>query len=265
MICPNRALCCRWEGVPKSYILHNKEECLKVKVKCPLKNCAQMFFKDEIEQHQKVCPHRLEKCQECTEYYESCLMEAHKEKCPKKKIGCPQNCFMQIARDTMVKHIKEFCPNTLVHCKLFDIGCKDSFLRKDIDKHDKENMNKHQSLFNDAMLMKINGVSNFINKKFGEFNEKFDNTVLRLDTKINSVKNYVKTSTDRNSINSYNNYNKTNSNKYKNYVEDDESVRKVTRNNNNNNNNNDKNIFILKIIIRTTKKNQKLKIQTQSQ
>ena len=70
---------------------------------------------DNVETLQKLCIGMIKKI----------------EKCTKKKINCPQNCFMQISRESMVKLIKEVCPNTLIHCKLFEIGCKDIWLSED--------------------------------------------------------------------------------------------------------------------------------------
>ena len=128
MLCKNRSLGCKWNGVPKAYIFHVKSDCMKIKEKCPYKNCNLLYYRDQIPMHKLKCIHRPERCMDCNEYYECCDHEKHKENCKKAKVACPQQCFAQIAKDTLVKHIKDFCPNTLIHCKLFEIGCKDIWL-----------------------------------------------------------------------------------------------------------------------------------------
>jgi hypothetical protein len=57
-----------------------------------------MVFRDEVDFHKMSCPHRMIKCVECSQNIETCLMEAHTQRCPKKKILCQNNCGLKIAR-----------------------------------------------------------------------------------------------------------------------------------------------------------------------
>ena len=49
MNCINRNLGCKFTGTPKEFLKHIENECEKIKVKCPLKNCNLSFYKDEID------------------------------------------------------------------------------------------------------------------------------------------------------------------------------------------------------------------------
>lgn len=44
-----------------------------------------MVCRDEVDFHKMSCPHRMIKCVECSQNIETCLMEAHTQRCPKKK------------------------------------------------------------------------------------------------------------------------------------------------------------------------------------
>ena len=196
MMCVNKNLGCKFVGTPRNFIKHIEKECDKIKLKCPLRNCNLMFYKDEIEQHRIKCPHRLERCIDCAEKMEFCQLSFHKEKCPKKKIICPQNCSLMISRDAIIKHIKEQCVNTLIHCKYYDIGCKDSFLRKDLEKHNKENFYRHQNLCNEKMLKNFESLLENNSNKM-QLHEKFNKLEKSFNEKVNNLSIFLKNYIDK--------------------------------------------------------------------
>ena len=93
------------------------------------------------------CPCRKVDCQYCHITGEYQFIEGeHKEQCPKLPLPCPNKCKVEsVPREDMESHRKE-CPLEMVQCEYHNVGCEERMMRKDLEIHKKEKMEKHLSL-----------------------------------------------------------------------------------------------------------------------
>jgi len=125
----------------------HKKECLLQEIECSHK-CGKMLQRQHLTSHVETeCPYRKVDCQYChvTEEYQFIEGE-HKKQCPKLPIPCPNKCGIEILpREDMEAHRKE-CPLEMVQCEYHNVGCEERMMRKDLEQHKKEKMEKHLSL-----------------------------------------------------------------------------------------------------------------------
>ena len=83
-------------------------------------------------------------CQYCHITGEHQFIEGeHKEQCPKLPISCLNKCGVgSLPRKEMEAH-RKVCP---VQCEYHNVGCEERMMRKDLEFHKKEKMEKHLSL-----------------------------------------------------------------------------------------------------------------------
>ena len=147
VFCDNKHKGCEWSGELNYLINHRQTNCLYQPIQCPNK-CGEMSERRFMASHVETkCSHRIVKCEYCGTTGEYRLMEAeHREKCPKALIPCPNKCSIKgIPREDMEAHINE-CPLGMVQCEYHNVGCEERMMRKDLEKHMVESMNKHLRL-----------------------------------------------------------------------------------------------------------------------
>ena len=119
---------------------------IKVYCKNKDKGCNDILFIDNLNNHlSKECLFRKVKCYFCNleMFYKD--FQSHQIHCGKKFIKC--KCGKEIEKTQIEEHKEIECPYTIINCSLFNLGCNNSFLRKDLKKHNDENRDFHFSLF----------------------------------------------------------------------------------------------------------------------
>ena len=119
---------------------------------CKNDNETVKLLRYKMEAHiKKQCPRRQYKCPHCREsgeYQERTT--THLEKCPKKKIPCPNDgCDEKIERCDILQHRQE-CLFESVSCNYADIGCKANLPRKDLKEHQNDSQ-RHLQLAIDTV------------------------------------------------------------------------------------------------------------------
>ena len=87
--------------------------------------CGWLVIRKDMEKHkEKLCPRRKTRCEHCSSTVEWKELQDHYKKCPNYPVMC-NNCGERVARYKMADHVDHqgTCPNSLLHCKLSDIGC----------------------------------------------------------------------------------------------------------------------------------------------
>ena len=139
--------------VPREDMGAHRDECPLQEVEC-LHQCGKMVQRKHLTNHvEKECPHRKIKCCLCHITGEHQFIEGkHKEQCPKLPLSCPNKCEVgSVPRENMEVHRKE-CPLEMVQCEYHNVGCKEKIVRKDIEIHKKEKMEKHLSLTTSQLI-----------------------------------------------------------------------------------------------------------------
>jgi len=144
--CTNKEKGCEWEGKLNDINNHlgNNDGCWFEGVKCSSR-CGKMIQRQYLTSHvENECPRRTINCQYCHTIGEHQYIEGqHKEDCPKLPLPCPNNCEVgSVPREDMEAHRKE-CPLEMIQCEYHNVGCKVRMVRKDYEKHKKENMEEH--------------------------------------------------------------------------------------------------------------------------
>jgi len=124
----------------------HRKECPLQEVECH--ECRKMLQRQYMTSHVETeCPCRLVECQYCHITGEHQFIEGeHKEQCPKLPLSCPNECEIgSVPREVMEVHRKE-CPLEMVQCEYHNVGCEKRMMRKDLEVHKKEEMEKHLSL-----------------------------------------------------------------------------------------------------------------------
>ncbi|XP_065901669.1 TNF receptor-associated factor 4-like [Dysidea avara] len=125
----------------------HKKECPLQEVKCSYK-CGKMLQRQYLTIHiETECPCRKVDCWCCHITGEYQFIEGeHKKQCPKFPISCLNKCGVgSLPREDMETHRVE-CPLEMVQCEYHNVGCGERMMRKDLEFHKKEKMEKHLSL-----------------------------------------------------------------------------------------------------------------------
>ena len=145
--CTNKDKGCKWQKELNDINKH-LGNCKYEKVKCS-NECGKMIQRRHLTSHVKTgCPYRKVNCQYCHDKGEYKFIKGkHKQECPKLPLPCPNKCEAgSVLREDMEAHRKE-CPLEMIQCEY--VGCKRVKLaRKDMEKHDNENMKKHLMMTN---------------------------------------------------------------------------------------------------------------------
>ena len=111
-----------------------------------------------------LCLRRDAKCP-CCEVKDTIIGDIHytyvttdyHHKCPDWPAQCPNSCkpYLSLTQLTVGTHVEEECPETLVDCKLAEVGCMERRKRKDMPGHVKDAWSDRvTAMFEDHMKLK---------------------------------------------------------------------------------------------------------------
>ena len=147
--CTNKDKGCMWSGKLNSVCRHlssSSDGCQFEEVECS-NECGMTVQRQHLPSHlENECPRRRIDCEYCQMTYVA--DSSHLKQCSKLPIPCPNGCKVQgkitnIPREAMNSHIMSECPLEVVKCKYHELGCDSEFLRKDQNKHNKQNAEEH--------------------------------------------------------------------------------------------------------------------------
>lgn len=145
--CPNSQEGCKWTGDLKDVQKHLDSQCKFVQVRCSL--CRTFVPKIHFSEHMKVvCPKRKFSCEDCG-YYSTWefVTGEHRSVCVNRTLPCPNKCNMgNVKRRDMEEHLRTHCPLQTVPCDFQFAGCEQGKLKKDVGRHNDENIAYHLSL-----------------------------------------------------------------------------------------------------------------------
>ena len=133
--------------IPREDMEAHRKECPLQDVKCLL-DCGSVLKRQDLINHvERKCRNRKSECHLCHLTGGLQFIEGeHKEQCPKLPLPCPNKCEVgSVPREDMEAHRKE-CPLEMVQCEYHNVGCEERMMRKELEVHKKEYMEKHLSL-----------------------------------------------------------------------------------------------------------------------
>ena len=151
--CGNTERGCQWTGTVGTVDDHIAS-CQFALVPCPYK-CEEdkgagelLLIRKHLDQHLKTkCPKRAYNCPHCGEKGTfASITEDHDQVCEKKIVACPNKgsgCSLSMERGKTKEHVSSHCEYTEVACVYESLGCGVRMLRKDREKHKKEDRDKH--------------------------------------------------------------------------------------------------------------------------
>ena len=147
--CPNE---CEIKTVPRENMKVHRAECPLEMIQC---GCNLSLQRQFLSKHVDTeCPCSKATCQYCNTIGEHQFINGlqHKKQCPKFPLSCPNTCKVgTILRENMEAHRAE-CPLEMIQYEYYEMGCKDSMVRKDVVKHNKEKVENHLSLMKSEYL-----------------------------------------------------------------------------------------------------------------
>ena len=154
VMCTNYEKGCEWQGELNDITNHlgNSGGCQFEDVKCP-NECGVTLERQYLTSHIEMeCPRRMVYCWYCQIVGEhQFIVEEHGEHCAKFPLPCPNNCDVgSVCREDMEAHRKE-CPLEMVQCEYHEVGCEEWIMRKDLEKHKKDKMEKHLALISSEL------------------------------------------------------------------------------------------------------------------
>jgi len=137
---------CQWKGAA-SELLNHLKVCEIKPMKCP-HGCGKQLEKNNMRLHAEYdCILRYVACIHCWRKIKNKDMAKHTDSCPKVPLPCPNECLPTkvITREKMKQHL-EVCPDQVVTCKYFELGCQQKVIRKGLDQHMSTNIQDHLDL-----------------------------------------------------------------------------------------------------------------------
>ena len=164
--CTNKKRGCEWQGELNDVNNHlgNSDGCQFESVECS-KECGKVLQRQYLTSHVEAeCPRRKVNCQYCHITGEHKFIEGeHKKQCPKLPLPCPNKCEVgSVPCEDMEAHRKE-CPLEMVQCEYHNVGCEERMMRKELEKHNKENIEKHLSITNSKLADVTSQLSTAVN------------------------------------------------------------------------------------------------------
>ena len=190
---------CGWKGELRSLDKHIEEECENAFVQCPNMCCSgnTSVLRQNLKHHLNFkCPRRKQVCEQCGQTSEH--LNHQWFTCPKRQYSCPHcneagchderttthlsvcrkvkirchKCSIEIFRMDEAKHYLT-CTHEPVNCKYYNIGCKETPLRKDAETHEKDTQ-LHLAIATDKVLELTNALflKNMMTFKVTNFNTK---------------------------------------------------------------------------------------------
>jgi TNF receptor-associated factor 4 len=121
--------------------------CQLVKLAC--KFCGNDFQRKDLLEHEgDECMQRPYSCEYC-ENFKATFHEVtidHWPVCSFRPVQCPNECGISPKLQFLERHIEDECPLKMVECTFKYAGCKQTFLRKDMEDHMNQNLAIHMSL-----------------------------------------------------------------------------------------------------------------------
>ena len=196
----------------------HKHYCLKFPMTCP-NECGTSLLREELDKHRKICP--LEKvncpsncgislqhqclnkhitsecpcrtvsCQHCLASGEYRHIEGeHREHCTKFPISCPNKCEVDaIPREELQRHLDTICPLQVIQCEYYILGCSAKVIRRDLEKHMKEQMGNHLSMTTEQLAK----VQTTLDKTVATLNE----TITKFQTRVTEVEAAAQNNIDK--------------------------------------------------------------------
>lgn len=136
---------CDWVGplqdLERFHLKAKDGSCRFVVTACP-DGCGQQILQQELDDHQKICPHRLHKCPHCKQVgTHRNISGSHRDACRMHPLSCPNRCGAEhIPRCQMKSHMAE-CPLAMVKCSFPE--CTQWIQRRDERLHNEKNTHKH--------------------------------------------------------------------------------------------------------------------------
>jgi len=147
VFCTNKEKGCDWQGELNDIKSHlgGSNSCGFGEVKCP-NECGKMLNSESLTRHAEAeCPRRKVDCQFCKDSGEHQFITSsqHKDYCPRLPLRCPNKCKVKgVPREDMEAHRKD-CPLEIIRCEYYNIGCKETMIRRKRKKHDEDHMEDH--------------------------------------------------------------------------------------------------------------------------
>ena len=99
-----------------------------------------LMAKDLAHHLAQECPRRKQQCHICSQAVEFEKMNGHQNKCPRVRISCPnEQCSDKFLRSDLESHLS-LCEFESISCKYAKVGCVERPLRKDIKKHEEDDL-----------------------------------------------------------------------------------------------------------------------------
>jgi hypothetical protein len=135
-----------WVGALRQREERNKE-CGYVDEKCTNK-CGKQVMRKDMENHLKSCPRRQTSCKYCSATVAWKELQGHYKECPEYPVKCTFNCGETVERCQMAVHVGHHgtCPNSLLDCKLKNMGCPFTGKRSELSIHMTNTIEDHVSL-----------------------------------------------------------------------------------------------------------------------
>ena len=196
--CPKFPLTCPNEcgaTLFRENVDEHREICLLEEVDCP-NNCGIISLQRQcLNKHvTSECPCLIVSCQHCGTSGECRFVEGeHKEHCPKFPLPCPNNCEVEtIPREEMQTHLDKICPLAVIQCEYHVLGCEAKVIRKDLEKHKKEEMESHLSMTTQQltkMHVTLNETVSTLNEMVAKFQMKITEIEAATQNKVDEVEN----------------------------------------------------------------------------
>ena len=142
--CTNEKEGCKWKGEINDIVKHLKC-CQYESVECENSGCDSTVQRQHLKSHMEAgCPYRNVNCQYCDLSGKHWFIAGnHKGECPKVPLPCPNGCEVGTVLRKDVNMHREICNLEVIECEYYDMGCKSKIVRKDIEDHNRENVNEH--------------------------------------------------------------------------------------------------------------------------
>ncbi|XP_066936941.1 TNF receptor-associated factor 6-B-like isoform X3 [Clytia hemisphaerica] len=151
--CPLKDDGCEWTGKISDFKHHL---CQYKFIKCSLEGCTEIIQRRLEGRHQKSCKHRIIVCLHCKVKIKYNEYSAHLLVCDEVVVNCPNSgCTEQLKRKNLCNHKSYRCLYKKVECSFKNFNspsrrnrygfpeCQGKFLRKDLTKHDQEEIYSH--------------------------------------------------------------------------------------------------------------------------
>ena len=142
--CTNEKEGCEWQGEINDIVEHLKC-CQYESIECVNSGCGIHVQRQFLKNHMDFeCQYRDVNCWHCYLIDTYFFIEGrHKDECPKLPLPCPNGCEIGVVpRQDLDKH-KEICPLAMIRCEYYEMGCQPEIACKDIEEHNRENVDKH--------------------------------------------------------------------------------------------------------------------------